>query len=112
MNKTEFHFTHISYNHDHLSEKLFFFLREIQSSANSMSCSNFVAIQCQDKFPTDKVSVLKHKSCTYQGVKNVRFLKNLAYFVFLKHLFRDSPFYLITDKISDNKYHVNNILFF
>ena len=33
-----------------------------------------------------------------EGGKNVRFSENLARFVFLKHLFRDSPFCLITDE--------------
>ena len=33
-----------------------------------------------------------------QGVRNVHFLENLACFVFLKHLFWDTPFYLITDE--------------
>ena len=32
------------------------------------------------------------------GGKNVRFSENLARFVFLKHLFWDSPFCLITDE--------------
>ena len=34
---------------------------------------------------------------TYQGVRNVRFSENLAWFVFLKHLFWDSRFCLITN---------------
>ena len=34
-----------------------------------------------------------------KGVKNVRFSENLACFVFLKHPFWDSLFYLITDDI-------------
>ena len=33
----------------------------------------------------------------YQGARNVPFSENLACFVFLKHLFWDSPFCLITD---------------
>ena len=68
-------------------QKIVFFLKEIQSNANFMSYSNFAATQCQDKFPTDKVSVLKHKSCSYQGVRNVRLLENWECFVFLKHPF-------------------------
>ena len=39
-----------------------FSLNKIQSNANSMSCSDFAATQCQDRFPADKVSLLKHKS--------------------------------------------------
>ena len=93
-------------------QKIAFFLREIQSNANSMSYSNFAATQFQDRFPTDKVSVLKHKLCSYQGVRNVRFLENWERFAFFKHPFWDSLFGLITDKISDSKYDVNNILFF
>ena len=38
------------------------------------------------------------RTCAYQGVRNVRFLENLACFVFLKHTFEGSPFFLITDK--------------
>ena len=40
------------------------------------------------------------RTCAYQGVRNVCFSENLAYFVFLKHPFWDSPFCLITDKIT------------
>ena len=39
------------------------------------------------------------RTCAYQGVRNVRFSENLAGFVFLKHPFWDSPFFLITDDI-------------
>ena len=39
------------------------------------------------------------RTCAYQGVRNVRFLENLACFVFLKHPFWDPPFCLITDEI-------------
>ena len=39
------------------------------------------------------------RTCAYQGVRNVRFSENLASFVFLKHLFWDSSFRLITDKL-------------
>ena len=37
--------------------------------------------------------------CAYQGVRNVLFSENLACFVFLKHSFWDSPFYLITNDL-------------
>ena len=37
----------------------------------------------------------------YQGVRIVCFLKNLTCFVFLKHLFWDLPFCLITDDIAE-----------
>ena len=39
------------------------------------------------------------RTCAYQGVRNVRFSENLASFVFLKHLFSDSSFHLITDEL-------------
>ena len=39
-----------------------------------------------------------HSMCAYQGV-NVCFSENLPFFVFLKHPFWDSPFWLITDDI-------------
>ena len=43
--------------------------------------------------------LIRTRTCAYQGVRNVRFSKNLACFVFLKHPSRDSPFCLITDEI-------------
>ena len=39
------------------------------------------------------------RTCAYQGVRNVRFSEDLASFVFLKHLFWDSSFRLITDEL-------------
>ena len=38
--------------------------------------------------------------CAYQGVRNDRFSENLACFVFLKHPFWDSPYCLVTNKVS------------
>ena len=38
-------------------------------------------------------------TCTYQGVRNVRFLENLACFIFLNHPFSDSSFCLITNEL-------------
>ena len=38
-------------------------------------------------------------TCAYQGVRNVRFSKNLMCFVFLQHPFWDLPFRLITDEV-------------
>ena len=43
--------------------------------------------------------LIRTRRCAYQGVRNVRFSGNLACFVFLKHSFWDSPFYLITDEL-------------
>ena len=43
--------------------------------------------------------LIRSRTCAYQGVRNVRFSENLAYFVFLKHPFLGSPFRLITDDI-------------
>ena len=43
--------------------------------------------------------LIRTRTWAYQRVKNVRFLENLACFVFLKHPFWNSPFCLITDKI-------------
>ena len=37
-------------------------------------------------------------TCAYQWVRNVRFSENLMCFVFLKHLFWDSPFALLPTK--------------
>ena len=39
------------------------------------------------------------RTCVCQGVRNVRFSGNLAYFVFLKHPFWYSHFCLITDEL-------------
>ena len=39
-------------------------------------------------------------TCVYQGVRNIRFSENSTSFVFLKHLFWDSPFHLITDEFT------------
>ena len=43
--------------------------------------------------------LIRTRTCAYQGVKNVRFLENLACFVFLKQPFWDSPFHFITDDL-------------
>ena len=40
--------------------------------------------------------VIRTRTRTYQGLRNVRFSENLACFVFLKHPFWDSPSCLIT----------------
>ena len=37
--------------------------------------------------------------CAYQGLRNVRFSENLAWFAFFKHPSWDSLFYLITDGV-------------
>ena len=42
--------------------------------------------------------LISARTCAYQGLRKVRFSENLAYFVFLKHPFWGSPFWLITDK--------------
>ena len=39
------------------------------------------------------------RTCAYQGVRNFHFSENLTSFVFLKHLFWDLPFCLITDDL-------------
>ena len=41
------------------------------------------------------------RTYVYQGVRNVRFSENLAYFVFLKYSFWVSLFCLITDVLND-----------
>ena len=54
----------------------------------------------------EKTNVSYHltrtRACVYQGIRNVRFSENLACFVFLKHLFWDSHFWLITDKLNES----------
>ena len=44
--------------------------------------------------------LIRIRTCAYQGVRNVRFLENLACFVFLKYSFWNSPFCLITGEFS------------
>ena len=44
-------------------------------------------------------SLLRARTCAKQGVRNVCFSENLACFLFLKHPFWDSSFYLIIDDI-------------
>ena len=40
------------------------------------------------------------RTCVYQGVRNIRFSKNLMCFVFLQHPFLDSPFCRIIDELN------------
>ena len=44
--------------------------------------------------------LIRTSTCAYQVVKNVRFSENLTGFIFLKHLFWDSPFCLTTDEFT------------
>ena len=44
-------------------------------------------------------------TCSYQGVRNVRFLENLTCFVFLKYPFWDSPFRLTANVIWERFIH-------
>ena len=41
-------------------------------------------------------TLIRSRTCAYHGVRNFWFSENLVCLVFLKHLFWDSPFYLIT----------------
>ena len=43
--------------------------------------------------------LIRARMCAYQGPKNVRFSEHLAYSVFLKHTFWDSPFCLTTHSL-------------
>ena len=40
-------------------------------------------------------SLIRTRTCVYQGVRNIRFSENLVYFVFLKHRFEIRPFALL-----------------
>ena len=81
---------------------------------------SFIHILCsyfdtQSVFTCSKLTIETHKvwnkvnnkdtrmtpmACAYQGIRNVCFSENLAFFVFLKHPFWDSPFCLITDEFN------------
>ena len=60
------------------------------------------AILTRDELPC--VCLVNLVTCAYQGIRNVCFLKNLTWFVFLKQPFWDSPFCRITEevKLSNN----------
>ena len=45
-------------------------------------------------------ALIRTRTCPYQGVRNVCFSENLACFVFLKHPFWDSPFYVISNVLT------------
>ena len=45
-------------------------------------------------------SMIRTRTCAYQGVKNIHFSENLVSFLFLKHPLWDSPFCFITDDLS------------
>ena len=49
-------------------------------------------------------SLIRRRRCAYQGLRNVCFSENAVSFVFLKHLFWDSPFCLITDDFRPTGY--------
>ena len=51
--------------------------------------------------------LLRTHTCAYQGVRNVRFSKNLPCFVFLKHPFRVSSFCLATDVLTDENHGIS-----
>ena len=55
--------------------------------------------QSSPNFPENE-NFLLFRTCAYQGVRNVRFSENLTCFVFLKHMFWNSPFCLITDDLT------------
>ena len=55
--------------------------------------------QIEPNFPKNEHFLPPDTHTYVQGVRNVRFSENLAYFVFLKHLFWDSSFCLITDEL-------------
>ena len=67
----------------------------------------FVFVFWLIKFYFLNSSVIR-QTWAYQGVRNVRFWKNLACFVFLKHPFWDSPFCLITDELY--LHHYENVM--
>ena len=75
---------------------------EIKITCFLFSCCLYCSFcqQCKDLFscyvPFVSANSYLFTSCVYQGVKNVRFSKNLVCFGFLKHPFRDSPFFALS----------------
>ena len=56
--------------------------------------------------------LIRTRTCTYQGVRNICFSENLACFVFLKHPFWDSSFCLITDDFCQTIFEIILNIFF
>ena len=54
-----------------------------------------------------KMVLFALRTCAYQGVRNNRFSENLTCFVFLKHPFWDSPFFLITGEYNTGHNYIN-----
>ena len=91
---------------------LFIFHRRYKR-ALEIAFSNSSVIRRKDEFQNGCFKKARHifwktnisypqihtRTSAYQGVRNVRFSQNLAWFVFLKHLFWNSSFCLITDKL-------------
>ena len=90
-----------------ISKKLFFIKASFKlKNSLSPSCKNsfFNHIKMGNismffKNLSDVHLIWHVRTCAYQGVRNVRFLENLACFVFLKYPFWDSPFRLITNDL-------------
>ena len=79
----------------------------------------------EDFLPPPPPPLIRTRTCVNQGVRNARFLENLACFFILKHPFWDLPFCLITSKFSlhfylkivrkiktclEKNWHKNNVL--
>ena len=90
-------------------KKIVIFVHPTHNCPNITTCFNSSVIRQKSKSQKGCFKKTKHTkfsekqtfltdSCAYQGVRNVRFLENLDCFVFLKHLFWDSPFCLTTDE--------------
>ena len=91
-----------------LRETIFLSFKQVIKSMNSMNfCAKTAMSVIRRKgesqnecFKKTKHAKFYEKQTFYQGVRNVSSSENFACFVFLKHSFWDSPFYLITDAFS------------
>ena len=77
-------------------QEIFLILSVIRQKGESQNgCSKKTKHVKLSKRRTFLTLLIRTRTCAYQGVRNVRFSEILACFVFLKHLFWDSPFALL-----------------
>ena len=88
------------------SERDYWFCKFTGNKAKGLSSKRvFQKNKARQIFWKTNIFYPRLDTCTYQGVRNVRFSENLTCFVFLKHSFWDSPFSLITDELIELMLH-------